>query len=173
MGGERASKTRQREAGILCALCDQHIRTPPPARTPGTWRRERLCLRCTLAKPHPVRCHILTGVYVSVTFLEMDLRTPVGPWLLFDTVDELRAKLFARGKVTEADARATDKDTHRWGVSTVTLHLTTGQYLTLKQRRTGWPWNGYELAQMKRSGTYPPRRLTAAEEEAFLRDRKK
>ncbi|MDW5266928.1 MULTISPECIES: hypothetical protein [Acidobacteriaceae] len=30
----------------------------------------------------------------------------------------------------------------------------------LLKRGVGWPWNGYELIQMKRAGCYPPTRLT-------------
>jgi len=30
----------------------------------------------------------------------------------------------------------------------------------LIKRGEGWPWNGYELRQMKEAGKYPPKRLT-------------
>lgn len=46
------------------------------------------------------------------------------------------------------------------------------QRASLIAPRRGWPWNGYELAQMKREGRYRPERLTASQEAAFLRDRR-
>lgn len=40
--------------------------------------------------------------------------------------------------------------------------LTEQQLRTLAERKRGWPWNGYELIQMKNAGKYPPARLLPA-----------
>ncbi len=31
------------------------------------------------------------------------------------------------------------------------------------ERGKGWPWNGYQLIQMKSAGLYPPRRENSAQ----------
>jgi hypothetical protein len=43
MGGERASKTRMREAGRICCYCGRILSAPFPA-------RERLCARCEVER---------------------------------------------------------------------------------------------------------------------------
>jgi hypothetical protein len=41
----------------------------------------------------------------------------------------------------------------RWGVGGGVLRLTAKQWNQLNERRIGWPWNGYELLEMKKLGS--------------------
>jgi hypothetical protein len=40
------------------------------------------------------------------------------------------------------------------------MELTDSQLAFLAERKHGWPWNGYELIQMRQAGKYPPTRLS-------------
>ena len=40
----------------------------------------------------------------------------------------------------------------------VVWNITDRQLAQLVERGKGWPWNGYQLIQMKRAGSYPPSR---------------
>jgi hypothetical protein len=118
-----------------------------------------------------VDCHVLKGIHWSVTFRD-DLNTSVGPWLLLDTAEEV-VRVLTWGHISDADLDQHHLNLKRWGVGGGTLHLTTKQYHQLRARRIGWPWNGYELEQMKKAGTYPPKPMSERQEEEFLRRRRK
>lgn len=93
MGGERSSTTRQREAGKICCKCHSLLHPPHPG-------RERYCDRCG-----PTRRVFMTffarggpGIHDEtwvVSFLEADLRTPIGRIRKFGSADKLR-ELIAR-----------------------------------------------------------------------------
>jgi hypothetical protein len=44
---------------------------------------------------------------------------PVGPWLLFDSNDEIKAKVFTWGHVAEEDLTQYEIDLRRWGTGSV------------------------------------------------------
>ena len=50
----------------------------------------------------------------------------------------------------------------RWGFNSAVVWLTDAKLAALIKRGEGWPWNGYELLQIKEAGKYPPQRLTLA-----------
>jgi hypothetical protein len=66
------------------------------------------------------------------------------------------------GKVKPEDAQEHDSSIRRWNCSSVPLWLTDKQLRSLIRRGIGWPWNGYELLQMKAAGKYPPKRLPSS-----------
>ena len=95
MGGERASITRQRLAGKICARCRSYL---PPSDQPG----ERLCTACT------PRYRVLMN-FVSVkdgwqiTFLEHDCRTKLAMELTFADSDKIREMSQRNGSQVSAD----------------------------------------------------------------------
>jgi hypothetical protein len=96
-----------------------------------------------------------------VHFVVTATQIPVGPWLLFDSNDEIKAKVFTWGQVAEEDLAQYEIDLRRWGIGSVHIQLTDKQLSDLVARERGWPWNGYELRLMKEAGKYPPQRLKA------------
>jgi hypothetical protein len=38
------------------------------------------------------------------------------------------------------------------------MHLSDTQLHALADRKRGWPWNGYELIQLRNAGRCPPKR---------------
>jgi hypothetical protein len=107
-----------------------------------------------------------------MTFHDLDTDSSIGPWLIFDNDDEI-LEVLKWGNISGPDLDEHHRNMKRWGVGGGTLRLTAKQWNQLKERRVGWPWNGYELLQMKKSGKYPPQRLTMRQEEQFLRNRHK
>ena len=99
----------------------------------------------------------------SVHFIGPDGQTRIGPWLLFDSHDEVRS-LLRWGNPSDADMEEHESSIRRWGCSSVAWNITDKQLAQLIERGKGWPWNGYQLIQMKRAGKYPPSReeMTAA-----------
>ena len=95
----------------------------------------------------------------SVHFIGPDGRTRIGPWLLLDSHDEVLA-ILRRGNVSAEQLAEHESCMRRWGVSSVALDLSEGQLAALIKRGQGWPWNGFELRQMKEASKYPPERLT-------------
>jgi hypothetical protein len=85
-------------------------------------------------------------------------QTPIGPWLLFDSGDEVKAKVFTWGDVTTEQIEQYETDLRRWGLGSVHMHLSATQLHALAERKRGWPWNGYELIQLRNAGRYPPKR---------------
>ena len=94
----------------------------------------------------------------AVHFIGPDGKTRIGPWLLLDGPEEVRAVL-RWGNVSNEELAEHESSIRRWGVSTVPLELTERQLAALTERGRGWPWNGYELQQMKAAGKYPPKPL--------------
>jgi hypothetical protein len=94
----------------------------------------------------------------SLHFVEPDGQTRVGPWLLLDTHDEVR-QILHWGNASEAELVEHETNIRRWGTSTVVLQLSGRQLDQLVDRGNGWPWNGYELRQMKLAGKYPRKPL--------------
>jgi hypothetical protein len=106
-----------------------------------------------------VLCNVMTRDW-SVNFIAADGKTRIGPWLLFDSHEEVRAML-RWGNITEEELGEHESSIRRWGVSSAVLHLTDRQLAELIERGRGWPWNGYELGLIKKAGKYPPQRLAA------------
>jgi hypothetical protein len=106
-----------------------------------------------------VTVHVASSSW-CVHFVITTTQTPIGPWLLFDSSDEIRAKVFAWGNVTTGQLAQYEIDLRRWGIGNVHMNLTDQQLHTLVERKRGWPWNGYELIKMKDAGKYPPARFT-------------
>jgi hypothetical protein len=94
----------------------------------------------------------------AVHFIGPDGKTRIGPWLLLEGPEEVRA-ILRRGNVSAEELAEHDSSIRRWGVSTVPLELTVRQVTALIERGRGWPWTGYELMQMKAAGKYPPKPL--------------
>lgn len=94
----------------------------------------------------------------SVHFMAADCKTRIGPWLLFDTHDEVR-EILRWGNITPEELAEHESSIRRWGTSSAWVELTDSQFAALLKRGIGWPWNGYELVQMKKAGRYPPARL--------------
>jgi hypothetical protein len=183
MGGERASPTRRREAGKICCICYKLLDAAPPGHKAGI-RGERYCEKCqprrqdvvvwdSDERTHKVHCHVMRAKSWSVTFADrLDQPAETYPWLLFDTADEV-LNLLKWGHISETELEGHNRDIKRWRVGGGVLHLTTKQWHQLKTRRVGWPWNGYELQQLKEAENYPPRPLSQAQEEQFLQRRRK
>ena len=93
----------------------------------------------------------------SVHFIGPDGQTRIGPWLLFDSHDEVRS-LLRWGNPSDADMEEHESSIRRWGCSSVAWNIPDKQLAQLIERGKGWPWNGYQLIQMKRAGKYPPSR---------------
>ena len=94
----------------------------------------------------------------AVHFIAPDGKTRIGPWLLHEGNDDV-VKLLRWGNVSEEELEQHHVNIRRWGASSVVWQLTDRQLAQLVERGQGWPWNGYELRQMKQAGRYPPKRL--------------
>jgi hypothetical protein len=105
-----------------------------------------------------ITVHIASNDW-CVHFVVTATQIPVGPWLLFDSNDEIKAKVFAWGHVAEEDLTQYEIDLRRWGIGSAHMQLTDSQLSALVARKRGWPWNGYELRLMRAVGKYPPQRL--------------
>ena len=105
-----------------------------------------------------ITVHIASSHW-CVHFVVSATQIPVGPWLLFDSNDEIKAKVFNWGHVAEENLAQYEIDLRRWGIGSVQMELTDNQLSVLAHRKRGWPWNGYELRLMKEAGDYPPKRL--------------
>jgi hypothetical protein len=92
----------------------------------------------------------------AVHFIAPDGRTRIGPWLLLQNDDEV-VKILRWGAVSDEDLKEYHYNIKRWGCSSVHLVLTDSKLAALIERGRGWPWNGYELLQMKKAGKYPPK----------------
>jgi hypothetical protein len=80
----------------------------------------------------------------------------IGPWLLFDSHDEVRS-LLRWGNPSDTDMEEHESGIRRWGCSSVAWNITNKQLAQLIERGKGWPWNGYQLVQMKRAGGEVPK----------------
>jgi hypothetical protein len=125
MGSERASTTRQRIAGRICAICSNPIDL-------GMWPSgERRCDRC--AGTHRVYVTFtLRGDAWVCSFVETDLKTPIGRVRQFGSAHKLR-ELIARTP-TRFDLAGKQALEHaiQGGRGGLYLHLTDEQYKALK-----------------------------------------
>jgi hypothetical protein len=99
----------------------------------------------------------------SVHFIGPDGKTQVGPWLLLNSHQEVRA-ILRWGNITYEELAEHQSSIRRWGVSSAVLNLIDRQLAAFVERGCGWPWNGHKLRLMKEAGAgkYPPARLTTA-----------
>lgn len=127
MGGERASTTRQREAGKICWKCGGVISATP------SWC-ERLCPKCYQNQPR----HRILATYFrrdawNVGFLEADCVTPVGRSSQFADPERIVA-LARRGGVTmHEESIKSLEDGIGKGRGSIWLFLTPEQYSKLKR----------------------------------------
>jgi hypothetical protein len=96
-----------------------------------------------------------------VHFVVTTTQVPIGPWLLFESSEEIKMKVFCWGSTTYEEMQQYLIDLRRWGHAGVHMLLSDRQLRILAQRARGWPWNGYELIQMRKAGRYPPQRLSS------------
>jgi hypothetical protein len=108
---------------------------------------------------HRVLVNVMSSEW-SVHFIGPDGQTRVGPWLLHDSHDEV-LKILEWCEITPAELKEHHESIRRWGISSAAVMLTDAKLNALIERGRGWPWNGYELLQMKRAGKYPPQRLAS------------
>jgi hypothetical protein len=69
-----------------------------------------------------VLCNVMVSDW-SVNFIGPDEKTRVGPWLLLDSHDEVRA-ILRWGNVTNEELAEHEINIRRWGVSSAVLNLT-------------------------------------------------
>jgi hypothetical protein len=105
-----------------------------------------------------VTVHVASSAW-CVHFVITITQIPLEPWLLFGSSDEIKAKVFTWGDVSAEQIQQYETDLRRWGIGNVHMLLTDQQLHSLAERKRGWPWNGYELIQMRNAGQYPPKRL--------------
>jgi hypothetical protein len=86
---------------------------------------------------------------------------PIGPWLLFESSEEIKTKVFRWGSVTDEEMKQYEIDLRRWGNEGVHMLLSNQHYGSWPSAR-GWPWNGYELIRLRKAGKYPPQRSAPA-----------
>ena len=124
MGGERASTTRQREAGKICAFCHRIL---PPQPT-----RERVCDRCG-GKRHRVYMHFMQRDGWYCQFLEEDLKTPLPRKVRLDDP----AKIIEMAKRGGAAMLLEDRQALDYGIArgrgSVWLSLKPDQYGKLRR----------------------------------------
>ena len=84
----------------------------------------------------------------AVHFVGPDGRTRIGPWLLCDSHDEV-LKILHWADISDEELAEHESSIRRWGCSSAAVMLTDAKLAALVERGRGWPWNGYELAQMK------------------------
>jgi hypothetical protein len=94
-----------------------------------------------------------------VHFVVTSTQVPIGPWLLFESSEEVKTKVFHWGSVTDQEMKQYEIDLRRWGHAGVHMLLSDQQLRSLAERARGWSWKGYELIQMRNAGRYPPQRL--------------
>jgi hypothetical protein len=103
--------------------------------------------------------HVAGGSW-CVHFVITTTQTPIGPWLLFGSSDEIRVKVFTWGNVTTEQVAQSEIDLRRWGIANVHMNLADQQLHTLVERKHGRPWSGYELIKMRNASKYRRARLT-------------
>ena len=84
-----------------------------------------------------VTVHVASSAW-CVHFVITITQIPIGPWLLFDSNDEIKAKVFTWGDVTADQLQQYDTDLRRWGVGNVHMLLTDQQLHSLAERKRGW-----------------------------------
>ena len=127
MGGERASTTRQRQAGKICFECKLGLPPPDPPWTRGL----RYCDAC---QPRPRRVMLNFDHHVgrySVHFIEADCKTSVGPetgWIMVPNEDALRT--FVQ-RCHPEDMEKFEQSLRSWGRGSNYVNLTEAQYRKL------------------------------------------
>lgn len=128
MGGERASTTRMRLAGKICAGCKAPL--PNPER-PG----ERLCTKCTIARAPKHRIYMYffqrSGWYCQ--FLEEDLKTPLPKTTTLDDPARLFEIAERGGYLMNLEGRQAIDHAIENGRGGVWLRLTDEQYQKLRK----------------------------------------
>ena len=129
MGGERASKTRQRLLGKICCLCGQFLDSPP-------WpilgySGERICDKC-----RPVTRRVYMSFFQrqgwTVQFIEDDCKTLIGRIRKFPDETSIRALIDrTQTKLNTEDRQALDYAFSN-GRGGLYLTLTAEQYRKLK-----------------------------------------
>jgi hypothetical protein len=104
-----------------------------------------------------VLCNVMESDW-AVHFIAPDGKTRIGPWLLLDSHDEVRA-ILRWGNISAEEMEQHEKSIRCWGSNSAVLELSDAQLAGLIERGRGWPWNGYELRLMKQAGRYPPKPL--------------
>ena len=79
-----------------------------------------------------VLCNVMTRDW-SVNFIGPDGKTRVGPWLLLNSHDEVRA-ILRWGNVSDEELAERESSIRRWGVSSAVLNLTERQLAELIER---------------------------------------
>ena len=93
----------------------------------------------------------------SVHFIGPDGKTRIGPWLLHDSHDQV-LEILRWCDIPEEELVEHHSAIRRWGCNSAVVMLSDAKLKALIERGRGWPWNGYELKQMKLAGKYPPKR---------------
>lgn len=131
VGVERASTVRQRERGQRCAACDVYL--GGDRGEVGNWR---FCARCAPQRHRAYLTFFVRGAGQWVcSFLEPDLRTPVGRGCLFGSAEKVRELVRkSQTRLEEAERRTLEAglETGRGGLW---LELSAEQYLRLKRPR--------------------------------------
>ena len=130
MGGERASKTRQREAGKICALCNGMIVDPPQ------YHGERVCGPCEAARGRRrIYMHFqkVNGKW-KLQFLEADLETRLPRIVRFNTSQELIGFALRGGADSSPWEAMRMKEVCARGRGSVWLSLDQKQYESLRRR---------------------------------------
>ena len=68
-------------------------------------------------------------------FVVTATQIPVGPWLLFDSNDEIKAKVFTWGHVSEEDLAPYEINLRRWGIGSVHMQLANSQLSALAEQK--------------------------------------
>jgi hypothetical protein len=109
---------------------------------------------------HRVLANVASSEW-SVHFIAPDGKTRIGPWLLHDSHEPV-LEILAWCGISDEELAEHYSSIRRWGGSSAVVMLTDAKLAALIERGLGWPWNGYELKQMKEAGKYPPQRVTLA-----------
>ncbi|MBS1805052.1 MAG: hypothetical protein JST28_16960 [Acidobacteria bacterium] len=126
MGGERASTSRLRLAGKICANCGISIPDPP------RMRGERLCAKCTPPSTHRIYMYYMLRAGWVCQFLEEDLKTPLAHRLHFKDAEKIRAIVDKVGSFANLQDRQALDYGLNLGRGGVWLRLTEEQYQRLK-----------------------------------------
>jgi len=126
MGGERASTTRMRLAGKICAKCGNLLPDAPP--TAG----ERLCSSCRSPEIHRVYMYYMLRECWMCQFLEEDLKTALPRRLHFRDAEKIRAIVEKVGNFADLQNRQALDYGLETGRGGVWLQLTREQYERLK-----------------------------------------
>jgi hypothetical protein len=79
----------------------------------------------------------ITGSGWCVHFVVTATQIPIGPWLLFDSSEEIVAKVFAWGHVSAGERARYENDLRRWGLGAVHMELTDNQLRTPRRPQAG------------------------------------